>query len=141
MGMEYLLDRLKPCWGILIGLMKRPTILGLIAAAIATLAIATLAILAAQQQNPRTVSKRKSFDEKRYPIADFSAPEPSDPVERAKRTARGRKHDKSEWAVNPESPSDTTARVDFVDKTLPAFPLTRNTLVVKGKITDARAYL
>jgi len=121
--------------------IRRATILGFIAAVFALGAIAVLAGLGAQEQNPRAGSNRKSFDEKRFPIADFSAPEPTDPIQRAKRRARARKHDKSDWAVNPEATSDTTVRVDFVDQTLPAFPLAPNTFVVAGKITDSRAYL
>jgi hypothetical protein len=93
-----------------------------------------------EQRNPPK-SQRRVFDENRFPLADFSAPEPTDPAERSKRQARGQKYDKSDWAVNPNSVSDSTVRVDSVDLKLSAFPVARSKAIVIGSITEARAYL
>jgi hypothetical protein len=79
--------------------------------------------------------------ESRIPIADYDSPEPKDPAELAKRKLRGRRYDKSDWAVNPNAPSDTTVRVDFIDPNLPAFPISQSPVVVLGRVLDSRAYL
>ncbi len=93
------------------------------------------------QQNKRSVVHRpKVFDESRFPIADYSADE-TNPLERAKRQARGKKYDKSPWRVYPHALSDSMVRVDSVDTNLPALPFEQSSAVVVGQITDARAYL
>ena len=97
--------------------------------------------LRGQEQRDPLKSQRRVFDETRFPLADYSAPEPSDPTERSKRRARGQKYDKSDWAVNPNSVSDSTVRVDSVDLKLSAFPVARSKAIVIGSITEARAYL
>jgi hypothetical protein len=96
--------------------------------------------LSGQQQGSSSKSQSRHFDENRFPVADFSAPESADPAERAKRRARGQKYDKSEWAVNPNSVSDSTVRVDSVDLNLPAFPLKQSKAVVIGKVPQAREF-
>lgn len=97
--------------------------------------------MSSQGLSVQTKSQRRVFDENRFPLADFSAPEPTDPTERSKRRARGQKYDKSDWAVNPNSVSDSTVRVDSVDLTLPAFPIHQSTAIVIGRITEGRACL
>jgi hypothetical protein len=107
-------------------------------------AVASLTLiprLRGQQQSSPPKTQSRHFDETRFPLADFSAPEPADPTERAKRRARGQKYDKSDWAVNPNSVSDSSVRVDSVDLNLPAFPLNRSKAVIIGKVTQARGYL
>lgn len=96
---------------------------------------------ARKQKLPPANAQRPAFDQDRFPIADFSAPEPGDSVERAKQRGRTQKHNKSDWGINPEGASDTTVRVDFINPNLPAFPLAQSNAVVVGKIRNARAYL
>ena len=93
------------------------------------------------QEPNASKSQRRVFDETRFPLADYSALEPSDPAERSKRQVRGQKYDKSDWGVNPNSVSDSTVRVDSVDLKLSAFPVARSKAIVIGSITEARAYL
>lgn len=111
----------------------------------AILVTALLIIIAGQgsslQKELPGKSQRKRVDETRFPIADFSAPDPTNPAERAKRRKRGQKYDKSDWTVNPTAASDSTVRIDFVDRTLLALPVSQSTTILTGKITDARAYL
>jgi hypothetical protein len=87
-----------------------------------------------QEQKPRP------FDENRFPIADYAAPEPSDPAERSKRQARGKRYDKSHWNIYPNSQS-SVARTHALDFNLPALPFARSSAVIVGQITDAKAYL
>lgn len=110
------------------------------------LALPALLILAgivvtSQDQKPNLKQSPQKFDERRFPIADYAAAEPSDPLQRSKRRARGLKRDKSDWSVNPNAPSDTTVRVDFVDRNLPAFPIDQSKAIVIGRVTDGQAYL
>lgn len=93
-----------------------------------------------QEQNPQIEFQRRKFDENRFPIADYSAADPSDPKERARRQEKGKKYDKSDWRIYPETTSNM-AWVDFVDPNLPALPVTYSSAVVAGRITDAKAYL
>jgi hypothetical protein len=82
-------------------------------------------------------TRRKLIDTNHFPIVVFSAPEQSD----SKRRARGEKHNKSTWNVDPDAPSDSTVLVDSVDLNLPAFPTEQATAIIKGTVTDAKAYL
>lgn len=94
-----------------------------------------------QDQKPRAGRQPKQFDESRFPIAEYAAPDPADPNERAKRLAKGKKYDKSAWRVYPNSVSDSMVRVDYVNLKLPALPFEQSSAVVVGQVTDARAFL
>jgi hypothetical protein len=94
-----------------------------------------------QQQKSIAKAQRRPFDENRFPIADYAAAEPTDPVQRAKRQAKGKKYDKSSWRVYPTSVSDSMVRVDYVDRNLPAFPFEKSSVVLVGQVSDAHAYL
>jgi hypothetical protein len=52
-------------------------------------AIAAIVIIPGktQEQKPPTKAQPRRIDENRFPIADYAAPEPSDPAERSKRQA------------------------------------------------------
>lgn len=91
-------------------------------------------------QEQQTSTKKQIVGD-HEPIVDYAQGQLSDPVGLAKRRMRGAKHDKSQWHVDPEDPSDTTVRVDAVDLNLPAFPVTESTAVILGDITDAIAFL
>lgn len=84
---------------------------------------------------------RRPFDENRFPIADYAAAETTDPVQRAKRQARGKKYDNSSWRVHPNSVSDSMVRVDYVDRNLAAFPFEKSSVVILGQASGAHAYL
>ncbi len=82
-------------------------------------------------------SQKRVVDINHFPIAAFSAAEPSD----SKRKAQGEKRNKSKWNVDPDALSDSTVIVDSVDVNLPAFPTEQAAAVVIGTVTDAKAYL
>jgi hypothetical protein len=122
-------------------IMTKYKVFGFAAILFAATSLFLIPRLRGQEQRVPAKSQRKAFDETRFPLADFSAPEPIDPTERSKRRTRGQKYDRSDWAVNPNTVSDSTVRVDSVDLTLPAFPVARSKAIVIGSITEARAYL
>jgi len=122
--------------------MTRKTVLGLLVLFAFVLVCILISVPSKGQEerlNPKT--QRRPFDENRFPIADYAAAEPTDPIERAKRQARGRKYDKSSWRVHPNSVSDSMVRVDSVDRNLPAFPFDNSSEVLVGQVSDAHAYL
>jgi len=121
--------------------MRRYRIVG-IASLLTLFAITAILIIPgrSQEQNPQIKTHVRKFDENRFPVADYTAADPSDPKERAKRQDKGKKYDKSAWRIYPETTS-SMARVDYVDLNLPALPLTESSAVIVGQITDAKAYL
>jgi len=102
--------------------------------------IAAIIIIPAKTQEQRQARKTRPFDENRFPIADYTAPEPSDPSERSKRQDRGKKYDKSHWNIYPDTQS-SIASTHPLDPNLPTLPFAESTAVVVGQITDAKAYL
>ena len=121
--------------------MKRRRILALTFPLIFTLATLLIIIPGRGQEEKQAAKTARKFDENRFPIADYSAPDSADPTERSKRQAKGKKYNKSLWRVYPNSVSDSMVRVDYVDPTLPAFPFDKSAVVVVGQVTDAQAYL
>jgi hypothetical protein len=120
--------------------MTRERVFGMVAA-LAFAAILTSVLGEGQEQKSIAKAQRRPFDENRLPIADYAAPDLSDPVQRAKRQAKGKKYDNSSWRVYPNSPSDSMVRVDSIDRNLPGFPFDKSSLVVVGQVSDANAYL
>ena len=121
--------------------MRRYRIFGI--ASLLTLLVTSAIIIIpgqSQEQKPQIKTHRRKFDENRFPVADYSAADLSDPKERAKRQEKGKKYDKSAWRIYPETTS-SMARVDYVNPNLPALPLTESSAVIVGQITDAKAYL
>jgi hypothetical protein len=116
-------------------------VFGVLTVGLIILAILVMPVGRSQQQTPVTKKPQKAFDESRFPLADFSSPEPTDETERSKQRARAQKYDRSKWHVNPNDPSDSTVRVDFVDPNLPAFPAAKADAIVIGRITKAQANL
>ena len=104
------------------------------------LTIAAIVIIPTKSQEPPRKAQARPLDENRFPIADYTAPESSDPSERAKRNAKGKKYDKSHWNIYADAQS-SMARTHPIDPNLPALPLAESTAVVIGQITKAKAYL
>jgi hypothetical protein len=97
-----------------------------------------------QEQKPKVTTKARPFDETRFPIADYAAAAaaaPTDPAERTKQLARGKKYDDSRWGVHPNAVSDSTVRLDSIDPNLPALPFKESSAVVVGQVTNAQAFL
>jgi sRNA-binding protein len=117
--------------------MRQRTIFGIILPLV--FAMAAITSPGKIQEQHRSHESRP-FDENRFPIADYAAPEPSDPLERSERQARGKKYDKSQWNIYPNAQS-SMARTHVLDPNLPALPLARSSAVIVGQITGAKAYL
>lgn len=116
--------------------MRRHGIFGIVS--LPTLLVITAIIIPgrSQEQKLQVKTPSRKFDENRLPIADYTAAESSDP----QRQERGKKYDKSDWRIYPETTSSMT-KVDYVNPNLPALPLTKSAAVIVGQVTDAKAYL
>lgn len=108
---------------------------------VAVLAVLVISNYVGQKNSILQTPDGNGQKENRFPIVDYDSPEPKDPAELAKRKLRGKRYNKSDWAVNPNAPSDTTVRVDFIDPNLPAFPISQSPVVVLGRVLDSCAYL
>jgi hypothetical protein len=115
-----------------------PLLLILLVVAVIT-AMATLR--GQEQSSPPSREQRKIEFESQFPIADYSAPEPADPEQRATRKAKGKKYDKSPMTVTPSDTDGVTASTEHWADGLPAIPADQSNAVVIVEVTDARAYL
>lgn len=107
---------------------------------------AILVLRAQKKESPSQDEKRPSSQEqqikeyaKQFPIAEFSAPEPANLEERARRDAVGKKYD-DELATLSEG-SFTIASFAHWAAKLSALPVEKSRLVIIGEIVEARAYL
>ena len=80
-------------------------------------------------------------DLERWPIADFDATLPVDPANRAKRQAKNKKYDKSDWPIVVNDVADSTVRLHKLNPELPAFPARESRVILIGRIASAAAYL
>jgi len=114
---------------------------------IATLVIlvASTALVSMRAQNqkglPRNDQAQRKLDfENRFPIADYSAPEPADPQERAKRKSKDNRFPKG---VLDELPNVTESEI--VDghglERRPTLPVALSDMIIVGNVLNTQAYL
>lgn len=86
--------------------------------------------------------KHRAEMERRFPAADFDAPEPDDPAEREKRRLKGNKYN-SRYGERLDELGGVDGRGHTTDWEvgLPALPVARSRAVVIGRVTGARAFL
>jgi hypothetical protein len=77
--------------------------------------------------------------ETQFPVTDINKPEPSDREKRARRQARGKKHDNA--GIHITEGSDTITVNTEWDIGLPALPVAKSDLILIGEVTDVEAYL
>jgi len=76
-----------------------------------------------------------------WPMIAYDAPPPSDPAKAAKRKARGKKFNRSEFRIDPDDPSENTALVDAADPSLPALPVIQSSAIFIGTVLGSEAFL
>ena len=93
--------------------------------------------------SPRQEETIKSKDEKKFPIAVFSASLPADSKERAQRLARSGRFDKRATVPFDETDPDTTMRGTVSEWYLyiAALPTAESDVVVLGEVISAKGYL
>jgi hypothetical protein len=88
------------------------------------------------QQAPLTI-KKEAPDKTSWPVMDYTASQAED----AQRKARGKTHNRSEFRVHPDDPSENTTLVDAIDSNLPALPVIQSNAVLIGDVLNAQAFL
>jgi hypothetical protein len=102
-------------------------------------------------KNPSSSQQEKIEAESQFPIADYSAQEPADPVERDKRRTKSEKYNDSEMGVKQsyevkvgngvKGDGGVTASMLHWASGLSALPVDRSNAVVIGEVVNAKAYL
>lgn len=77
--------------------------------------------------------------ESQFPLVDHESPEPTDPEHRARRRAKGEKHNKAVIPLDEESDGIVSTRDWEVG--LPALPVEQSQAIVVGRVQDAQAFL
>jgi hypothetical protein len=110
--------------------------------ALVVAAATAITTLRGQGQNQPGCIKReppKGVDTNAWPIADSTAPEPADPVKRAKRRAKGEKYKESISQLADRN--ETIFSHQDWEAGLSAFPVSKSDAIVIGRVLDAQAYL
>lgn len=96
--------------------------------------------------NKDQMSEHAKESKSRFPVADYNAPEDTEPAKRAKRKARNERHNKSMMGVKggltapPDSGDEIVLRTDW-EVNVPRIPAAQSSVVVTGEIVDANAYI
>lgn len=93
---------------------------------------------ASPAQQKRTFSDEEF--ESQYPIADVSAPEPTDPAKKAKRKARDKRYNKKGQPPISEYSRNIVA-FNHWQVELPALPVAQSRVVLIGRVKDAQAHV
>lgn len=106
--------------------------------------VLTTALAMRQEGSNQGTTKQEKLDRKidfsRFPIADYNAPESSDPAIRDKHQTKGRKYDDKYMPPISEN-TDKVFSISDWDVGLPALPVERSAAVVIGKIISSKAFL
>jgi hypothetical protein len=97
-------------------------------------------VLRRQDQTVLPPTEQEIADQ--LPVADATAPEPTDPDKRAKKQKKGKRYDNSGSEPIKEAPYPYQRTWStYWWKGLPAIPTAQSDVVLIGEITDAQAYL
>lgn len=92
------------------------------------------------QTNPSQEKQTQDDFKNHYPVVDYNAPEIDNPQEREERKVKGRRYDKGRVGREFDDTSMVTDfKEDFSEST--ELPIAESSLVVIGKVIDAKAYL
>jgi hypothetical protein len=91
-------------------------------------------------QNPPSENQRRVVDESQFPLVDESAPEPSDPIKRAKRQAKGQRFH-NDLRITSDPNFRTGATVYHWPPDFPPLPVFESDLVIIGEVTAAAAHI
>jgi hypothetical protein len=97
-----------------------------------------------QPQSPPNAPARRqgsAIDEikKHFPKVDYDAPEPTDPVERAKRRAKGKHYDNGH--ISPRPTTHSSGLESEWDLVVADFPVQQSNVVVIGKTLNGGAFM
>lgn len=88
-------------------------------------------------------SRKRKYEDPRWPIIDYDFPESTDPEERQRRKAKNARYNKQHLVSTP-SPVSESGEMNLVNDWevgFPALPAERSSVVLIGEISNARAHL
>lgn len=94
----------------------------------------------AQKPRKDKPQQAEELDTNKFPVADYLSVGSSDPKERQKREAKGRKYNSRNAPPITESFDESFESTDW-DVGLPAIPVSQSAAVIIGKVIMAQAYL
>lgn len=96
----------------------------------------------AQKQRKDKSEQSQELDLSKFPVADYLSVGSSDPKERQKREAKGKKYNSPSRYSRPIQESfDSILEATDWEVGLPAIPVSKSAAVIVGKVTKAEAYL
>lgn len=105
------------------------------------------ATLRSTGQNASSLAPQGTIDKSQYPVADYEAPEPSDPQERALRRARGSRYngrgslETGGCLQQGPEPMDCLVMHQLPDSAWQPFPVSQSDVILIGQALDAHAYM
>lgn len=125
------------------------TIVALLLALLAVVVVTAVAALHRQEKSSQVRNQTKNpkpkFEDERWPLVDYDAPESTAPEERAKRHNKNSRYDKQDLVSNPaldEFPDNFEVNtINDWAVGFPALPVERSNVIVLGEVTSAKAYL
>lgn len=107
---------------------------------VAIAAATTIATIRGQNQTSPTGNQqpKNALDESQWPIADYNAPEPHDPRDRALRKLRSKRYDGGGFVQESASEEETTV-INGIE--YPALPVADSDVVVLGEVLAGQAHL
>lgn len=116
----------------------------LLTATLVILVVST-ALVSMRGQGQNSLSRNEKAQQKidfdnRFPIADYAAPEPTDPQERAKRKSKDKRFPKG-TLDEVQGGIETLITDQRVSSSSPALPVGLSDIVIIGTVLNAQAYL
>lgn len=132
--------------------MKHNRILWLVVIIVAIMTVATSLKTSYSQQNqqqspvksnptPTNTPRKDRDDASHFPVVDYDTPELTNPAEREKRIAKGKRYDNA-GLVSKNPPSEDSGTTLFDEKPpLPLIPANESGIVVIGEVLNGEAHL
>jgi len=97
--------------------------------------------LESKTRQPDEKQRMKEEFESQFPTVDFASVEPDDPEEKAKRRAKGNKHNKARIPLEEVSEDDSIFSAEDWEVGLPALPVSQSQVIILGRVSDSQAFL
>jgi hypothetical protein len=97
-----------------------------------------------KQGQGSSINKHKpKYEDERWPLVDYNAPEPADPQERAKRKAKDKRYNNLKLVGKP-TPNTESGEANLItdwEVGFPALPVEQSAVILIAKVVSAEAHL
>ena len=126
-------------------MLKRKSLFQISNAFCALVLVFTSFILISAWSRPSQVQQKPRMEDKaKLPLALYTAPEPSNPTERAIRNARNSRYDKRNYKPFDQLPitrKETGSMGGDYFSVTPVLPASESEAIIKGEVVDAKGYV